>query len=179
MEAFHPERMASRILGMGDVLTLVEEAERKLDKKKADKFAKKIQKGKGFDLEDMLEQFQQLKRMGGLGSLMDKLPGMGQFSKMAESAQSEDAFKHLEALILSMTPQERRFPDVINVSRKKRIASGAGQDIQDINRLLKQHKQMQKMFKKFSKKGGMKSMMRSMEGMLGGGPGGLPPGLGR
>jgi signal recognition particle subunit SRP54 len=176
LEPFHPDRMASRILGMGDVLTLVEEAERKLDKKKADKLATKLKKGRGFDLEDMLEQFQQLKKMGGIASMLEKLPGMGGLAKAAATAGNESVMKQTEAIILSMTFHERRFPDVINGSRKKRIAAGSGTEIHDVNRLLKQYKQMQKMMKKMSKKGGMKSMMRSMEGMMGGG--GLPPGFG-
>lgn len=181
LEPFHPDRMASRILGMGDVLTLVEEAERKLDKKKADKLASKLKKGRGFDLEDMLEQFQQLKKMGGMASMLDKLPGMGGLAKAAATAGNEAVMKQTEAIILSMTIHERRFPDVINGSRKRRIAMGSGTEIHDVNRLLKQYKQMQKMMKKMSKKGGMKSMMRSMEGLMGGpgGPGGgLPPGFG-
>ncbi|MEJ2681109.1 MAG: signal recognition particle protein [Gammaproteobacteria bacterium] len=178
LEPFYPDRMASRILGMGDVLTLVEEAERKLDKKKADRLASKLKKGRGFDLEDMLEQFQQMKKMGGIASMLDKLPGMGGLAKMASAANSEGTMKQVEAIILSMTIHERRFPDVISGSRKRRIAAGSGMEIQDVNRLLKQYKQMQKVMKKFGKKGGMKSIMRSMEGMMGGG-GGLPPGFGR
>lgn len=179
LEVFHPERMASRILGMGDVLTLIEEAERKLDRKKADKLARKLQKGKGFDLEDFRDQLQQMKSMGGVAGLMDKLPGMGQ---MAQAADSMDPrmFDRMEAMIGSMTPHERRFPDVISGSRKQRIARGSGMQVQDVNRLLKQHKQMSKMMKKMSKKGGMQKMMRglgAMTGGAGGGPGGMPPGM--
>ncbi len=177
LQPFYPDRMASRILGMGDVLTLVEEAERNLDKKKASKLAKKILKGNGFDFEDMLDQFQQLQKMGGMMGMLDKLPGMGQFSKAAESVDHQGMIKHTEAMIRSMTVHERRFPDIISPSRKKRIAAGSGQEINDVNRLMKQHKQMQKMVKKFSKKGGLKSMQRSLGGMMG--PGGMPPGLGR
>ena len=179
LEPFHPDRIASRILGMGDVLTLVEEAERKLDKTKADKLAKKLTKGKGFDLNDLLDQFQQMQNMGGMAGLLDKLPGMGGMVQAAQSQVNDGALGQMEAIIRSMTRKERAFPDVINGSRKKRIASGSGTQIQDVNRLLKQHKQMQKMMKKLTKKGGMKNMMRGMQGMMGGGspggPGGMPP----
>ncbi|OUS00236.1 signal recognition particle protein [Gammaproteobacteria bacterium 42_54_T18] len=180
LEPFHPDRIASRILGMGDVLTLVEEAERKLDKKKADKLAKKLSRGKGFDLNDLLDQFHQMQNMGGMSGLLDKLPGMGGMVEAAQSQVNDGALKQMEAIIQSMTPKERAFPDVINGSRKKRIATGSGTKIQDVNRLLKQHKQMQKMMKKLTKKGGMKGMMRGMQGMMGGGGmpgggGGMPP----
>ena len=176
LESFYPDRIASRILGMGDVLSLVEEAERKLDKQKADKLAKKLKKGKGFDLEDLRDQFQQMKTMGGMAGLLDKLPGMGQLGEAAKNQVNDKELNRMEAIINSMTPHERRFPDVINGSRKKRIAAGCGMQIQDVNRLLKQHKQMSKMMKKLSKKGGMKNMMRGMQGMMGGGgPGGMPP----
>jgi len=179
LEPFHPDRIASRILGMGDVLSLVEEAERKLDKDKADKLAKKLKKGKGFDLEDLLEQFQQMKKLGGMAGMLDKLPGMGGMAQMAQQGGVADKeLTKMEAIIYSMTAHERRFPDVINGSRKKRIAAGSGTQIPDINRVLKQHKQMQKMMKKLSGKGGMKNMMRGMKGMMGGGGfpgGGMPP----
>ncbi|MCV6590233.1 MAG: signal recognition particle protein [Marinobacterium sp.] len=186
LEPFHPDRIASRILGMGDVLSLIEEAEHKIDKDKAEKFAQKIKKGRGFDLEDFHEQIQQMKNMGGMMGMMQKLPGMGQLAEAAQSANAEKGISQMEAIINSMTPHERRHPDVISGSRKKRIAAGSGTQIQDVNRLLKQHKQMAKMMKKFSGKGGMSKMMRGMKGMLppgmGGGPGGpgggLPPGLG-
>ena len=178
LEPFHPDRIASRILGMGDVLSLVEEAERKLDKDKADKLAKKLKKGKGFDLEDLLEQFQQMKKLGGMAGMLDKLPGMGGMAQMAQQGGVADKeLKKMEAIIYSMTPHERRFPDVINGSRKKRIAAGSGTQIPDINRVLKQHKQMQKMMKKLTGKGA-KNMMRGMKGMMGGGGmpgGGMPP----
>lgn len=184
LEPFHPDRVASRILDMGDVLTLIEEAERKIDKSKADKLAKKIQKGKGFDLEDFRDQLLQMKNMGGLMGMMDKLPGMGKMG--AQAGQMDQAEKQLgqtEAIINSMTPDERHFPDKINGSRKKRIAAGSGTTIQDINRVLKQHKQMQKVMKKMTGKGGMRKMMNAMKGMpgmgspggQGGGPGGMPP----
>ncbi len=175
LEPFHPDRVASRILGMGDVLSLIEEVEQKVDKKKAEKLAQKVQKGKGFDLEDFRDQLQQMNNMGGMASLMDKLPGMGQMGQMmqgANMANAEKSFKQMEAIINSMTPHERKRPDVISGSRKKRIAAGSGTQIQDINRLLKQHKQMAKMMKKFSSKAGMAKMMRGMKGMLPGGMGG-------
>ncbi|WP_281646041.1 signal recognition particle protein [Parendozoicomonas sp. Alg238-R29] len=192
LEPFHPDRIASRILGMGDILSLVEEAERKLDKKKADKLVTKLKKGKGFDLEDFKDQLQQMKTMGGIGGLMDKLPGMGNMAQMAQNPQTDKMFVQMEAIINSMTPKERRQPDVINGSRKKRIAAGSGTQIQDINRLIKQHKQMAKMMKKMTGKGGMAKMMRGLGGLKGqmpggmgsmggmGGPGGmLPPGGGK
>ncbi len=173
LEPFHPDRVASRILGMGDVLSLIEEAERKLDKKKAEKLTKKIKKGKSFDLEDFRDQLLQMKNMGGVAGLLDKLPGMGQMAQAAQQQVNDKSLGQMEAIISSMTPKERRYPDVINNSRKRRIATGSGTQIQDVNRLLKQHKQMQKMMKKFTKKGGMMNMMRGMKGMMppgGGGP---------
>jgi signal recognition particle subunit SRP54 len=177
LEPFHPDRVASRILNMGDVLSLIEEAERKLDKTKAAKLAKKIKKGKGFDLEDFRDQLQQMETMGGLAGMMDKLPGMGNMAQSgAQMAGAEKSMGQMEAIINSMTPTERHYPDKINGSRKKRIAAGSGTQIQDINRLLKQHKQMQKMMKKMTAKGGMAKMMRGMGGMMGG-KGGLPPGM--
>jgi signal recognition particle subunit SRP54 len=174
LEPFYPDRVASRILGMGDVLGLIEEAERKLDKAKADKLSKKIKKGKSFDLEDFRDQIQQMKNMGGVAGLLDKLPGMGQMAQAAQSQVNDKSMGQLEAIISSMTPKERRYPDVINNARKRRIAGGSGTQIQDVNRLLKQHKQMQKMMKKFSKKGGMANMMRGMQGMMPPGGGGGP-----
>ncbi|WP_426417206.1 signal recognition particle protein [Aestuariirhabdus sp. LZHN29] len=188
LEPFHPDRIASRILGMGDVLSLIEEAEQKLDKQKAEGLARKIQKGKGFDLEDFRDQLQQMKKMGGMASMLDKLPGMGNMAAVAQQKMADEKpFIQMEAIINSMTPKERRFPDVINGSRKKRIAAGSGTQIQDINRLIKQHKQMQKMMKKVSRKGGMANLMRGMGGMKGGpggmggmgGPGGMMPPGGR
>ncbi len=185
LEPFHPERIASRILGMGDIMTLLEEAEQKIDKAKAEKLVKKVQKGKRFDLEDLRDQLQQMKSMGGMTSMLEKLPGMGNVAQMAEQANMTQQFGRMEAIICSMTPAERRNPDVLNGSRKRRITQGSGTDIQDLNRLLKQHKQMAKMMKKM-KGGGMAKMMRGMGGMLPGGggpggmpPGGLPPGMGR
>jgi signal recognition particle subunit SRP54 len=177
LEPFYPDRVASRILGMGDVLSLIEEAERKLDHKKAQKLTKKIKKGKGFDLEDFRDQLQQMKKMGGIGGMLDKLPGgMGQMAQAAQQQVNDKSMGQMEAIICSMTPKERRFPDTINNSRKRRIAAGSGTQIQDINRLLKQHKQMAKMMKKFGKKGGMANMMRGLGGMMPpGGGGGRPP----
>ncbi len=166
LDAFYPDRIAGRILGMGDVLSLIEEAEQKIDKKKANKLAKKIKKGKRFDLEDFRDQIQQMSNMGGLTGMMDKMPGMGNMSDAVQERVNERQFVQMEAIINSMTRGERRYPDSINGSRKKRIAMGSGTQIQDINRLLKQHKQMQKMMKKLSKKGGMANMMRGMGGMM-------------
>tara|TARA_R110002096_G_scaffold5809_2_gene26801 strand:+ start:175 stop:1536 length:1362 start_codon:yes stop_codon:yes gene_type:complete len=172
LEAFHPDRMASRILGMGDVLTLVEEIEQKVNKDKTEKLAKKLKKGRGFDLADLRDQLEQMMNMGGLASMLEKLPIPGKVNAAAlQDAGNEQKIRRQIAIINSMTPHERRFPKTINGSRKKRIAFGAGQQIQDVNRLLKQHLQMEKMMKKMSK-GGMKKMMRGMPG------GGMPPGFG-
>ena len=181
LEDFYPKRIADRILGMGDVLSLVEEAERKLDKKKAEKIAKKFKKGKAMDFEDLKDQFQQMRNMGGMAGLLDKLPGMGGMMEAAQDPAAMKQMKHMEALIDSMTPKERRNPDLLKGSRKKRIVAGAGLEIQDLNRLIKQQKMMAKMMKKMRTKGGMKNMMRGMEGMMGGGGqggpgGGMPPG---
>ncbi len=172
LEAFHPDRIASRILGMGDILSLVEQAQEKVDHEKAEKLARKVRKGKGFDLEDLRDQFAQMEKMGGLGNLIDKLPGMnaGAMQALQNPAQTRQ-MKRMVAIIDSMTPQERRRPEIINGSRKRRVAQGSGTQIQDVNRLLKQHKQMQKMMKKMGSKGGMANMMRGMKGRL-------PPGMG-
>ena len=177
LDPFHPDRLASRILGMGDMLSLIEDVERKVDQTKAKKLAKKVQKGGRFDLEDFREQLQQMKNLGGMGAMLDKMPGMG---GMAQAAQNLDTqqFVRMEAMINSMTPRERRNPDLISGSRKRRITGGSGTVIQDLNRLLKQHKQMQKMMKKM-KGGGMQRKMRGMGGMTGGPGGGLPPGFPR
>ena len=171
LEAFHPDRMASRILGMGDIMSLVEQAHEKVDHEKAEKLAKKVKKGKGFDLEDLRDQFMQMENMGGLGSLVDKLPGMGAgvSQAMQDPAQTRQ-MKRMVAIINSMTPQERRKPEVINGSRKRRVAGGSGTQIQDVNRLLKQHRQMQRMMKKMGSKGGMTNMMRGLKGRM-------PPGM--
>jgi signal recognition particle subunit SRP54 len=177
LEPFHPDRIASRILGMGDVLTLIEEAEQKLDKKKADKLVQKMRKGKGFDLEDFRDQLQQMTNMGGMASLLDKMPGMSGMAQAAQKQLDNKIFVQMEAMINSMTPEERRNPDVLNGSRKRRITEGSGTQIQDLNRLIKQHKQMQKMMKKITQKGGMQKLMRGMQGMMG--PMGGMPGLGK
>jgi signal recognition particle subunit SRP54 len=179
LQPFHPERVASRILGMGDVLSLVEEVHRKVDQGQAEKLVKKIRKGRGFDLEDFRSQLEQMQNMGGLGGLVDKLPGMGNLPDQVKSQVDDGQTRQMIAIINSMTPHERRFPDVIRGSRKRRIANGSGTQIQTVNRLLKQHAQMQKMMKKMGK-GGMARMMRKMgnlQGQLPGGkfPGGKPP----
>ncbi|MES9947990.1 MAG: signal recognition particle protein [Candidatus Thiodiazotropha sp.] len=175
LEAFHPDRIASRILGMGDVLSLVEEVGRKVDQEKAAKLAKKLQKGKGFDLEDFKEQMLQMANMGGMSGLLDKLPGMGEIPDHVKNQVNDKEIGRLIAIINSMTPHERTFPAVIKGSRKRRIAAGSGTQVQDVNKLLKQFMQMQKMMKKM-KGGGMKKMMRGMAGRFPGG--GMPPGGG-
>ncbi|MEX0619101.1 MAG: signal recognition particle protein [Pseudohongiellaceae bacterium] len=171
LEPFYPDRIASRILGMGDMLSLIEEAERKVDRQKAEKLAGKIKRGKGFDLEDFKEQIQQMQSMGGVSSIMDKMPGMGALPPGAAAMVDDSRFRRMEAVINSMTPKERRNPDVLNGSRKRRITRGSGTQIQDLNQLLKQHKQMQKVMKKM-KGGKMANMMRGLGGMKG--PGGFP-----
>jgi len=171
LEPFHPERMASRILGMGDVLSLVEEVHRKVDHAKAEKLTKKLQKGKGFDLSDFKEQMEQMASMGGMSSLMEKLPGMSEIPDQVKNQVNDREIGRTIAIINSMTPQERRFPNVIKGSRKRRIAGGSGVQVQEINKLLKQFAQMQKMMKKM-KGGGMAKMMRGMKGRMG--PGGMP-----
>ena len=169
LEPFHPDRVASRILDMGDMLTLIEEAERKVDHKKAEVLAKKVIKGKGFDLSDFRDQLQQMKNMGGMMAMLDKLPGVGQLPKDVKGQVNDKMLLQMEAMINSMTPQERRFPDIIKGSRKRRIAMGSGTQVQDLNRMLKQFTQMQKMMKRF-KKGGMAKMLRGLP------PGMMPPG---
>lgn len=163
LEVFHPDRIASRILGMGDVLSLVEEAQQKLDQKKAEKLVKKLQKGKKFDLEDYRDQLQQMADMGGIASLMDKLPGMGQVSDKVKNQINDKQTAKMIAMINSMTPKERRFPTLIKGSRKMRIAKGSGTEVPEVNRLLKQFMQTEKMMAKLSK-GGMKNLMRGMAG---------------
>ncbi len=175
LEPFHPERMASRILDMGDVLSLVEEMQGKVDQEKTQRLAQKFQKGKAFDLEDFREQLEQMNNLGGIGSLMDKLPGMGQIPDKVKSQVNDKEIGRMIAMVNSMTPQERQFPAVIKGSRKKRIAAGSGTQVQDINRMLKQFQQMQKAMKKM-KGGGMAKMMRGMQGRFPGGGGGMPPG---
>lgn len=177
LEPFHPERIAQRILGMGDVLSLVEEVEQKLDREKAEKMAKKIQKGGEFDLEDLLTQFQQMKNLGGMAGFLDKMPGMSgaDIQNAIAQAKPEDKVKEMEALIHSMTPFERQNPDKITPSRKRRIAAGSGKDVQHVNQLLKQHKQMAKMMKMLSDPSGISKMMKAVQGLTKGMSGGGGP----
>ena len=169
LEAFHPERIASRILGMGDMLTLIEEAERKVDKRKAMRLARKVQRGSKFDLVDLQDQIRQMFSMGGVENLLDKIPGAAQMPAAVRDKLDEREYRRMDAIINSMTLQERHFPDVINPSRKRRIAAGSGTGVPDVNRLLKQHKQMQKTVKKVSRKGGIERMMRGIGGAAAGG----------
>jgi signal recognition particle subunit SRP54 len=169
LEPFHPERLASRILGMGDVVSLVEQVQQTFDREQADRLARKISRGQGFSLQDLRDQIRQMQGMGGLAGLLDKLPGNAMPAKL-DPRTGEREMRRQAAVIDSMTPKERRRPGIIDGSRKRRIARGAGVQVQEVNRLLKQHAQMQKMMKKFSR-GGMAKMMRAMKGRL-------PPGLG-
>jgi signal recognition particle subunit SRP54 len=166
LEPFHPDRIASRILGMGDVLSLVEQVERSIDRAEAEKFAGKMKKGKGFDLDDFRSQIQQMRKMGGMASIMDKMPGMANVPQKVKDQVGDKDFGRIEAIINSMTPQERHFPDVIKGSRKRRIAAGSGTQVQDVNRLLKQFDQMQRVMKQVTKSGGMAKMLRGMKGKL-------------
>jgi len=170
LEPFHPDRLASRILGMGDVLSLIEEVEQKVDQEKALKVAEKLKKGKGFDLQDFRDQLDQMRNMGGMSALLGKLPGMTNLPDNVKNQVNDRELVRLSAIIDSMTPQERQFPAVIKASRKKRIASGSGTQVQDVNKLLKQFDQMQRMMKKMTKKGGLKNLMRGMRGQM-------PPGF--
>jgi signal recognition particle subunit SRP54 len=165
LEPFHPERMAARVLGMGDILSLVEEAHKQVDLEQAQRVAEKIRKGKGFDLEDFKQQIQQMQKMGGLASMVDKLPA--QLVGQINPAQLQDTrqFRRIEGIINSMTPQERAEPELIKASRKRRIAAGAGVPVQEVNRLLNQFEQMQKMMR-MMKGGNLARMMRGMKGML-------------
>ena len=176
LDVFHPERVAGRILDMGDVLSLVEQVEQQVDKDKAQKLAEKVASGKKFNLSDMRDQLEQMENMGGIGGLMDKLPGLGQIpdNLKAQVTQSREVPRMI-AFINSMTPKERRNPGLLNGSRRARIARGAGVQPADVNRLMKQYMQMEKMMSKMAG-GGMKGMMRSMRGMMGsmGMKGGLP-----
>ena len=168
LEPFHPDRMASRILGMGDVLSLIEDVQKTVDVAEAERFAKKFKSGKGFDLEDFKLQIGQMKKMGGVSALMDKLPGqLAQAAKAAQGAPQMDdkAMRRIEGIINSMTPKERTYPDLIKASRKRRIAVGAGVTVQEVNRLLKQFEQTQKMMKMMAK-GGMQKMMRGLKGQI-------------
>ena len=169
LEAFHPDRVASRILGMGDVLSLIEDVEKKVDKEKAEKLAKKIKRGQRFDLQDFKEQLEQMQNMGGMANMLDKMPGLSNAQKAAAGMVDDKTFGRMEAIINSMTLKERQRPELLNGSRKRRITTGSGTSIQDLNRLLKQHKQMQKVMKKM-KGGGMANLMRGL-----GGAGGMKP----
>ncbi|HJW02196.1 MAG TPA: signal recognition particle protein [Azospira sp.] len=169
LEPFHPERMASRVLGMGDVLSLIEEARKGVDEEKAKAIAQKLKSGKGFDLNDFKDQIAQMRNMGGMSALLDKLPA--QFSQAAQQMQGgaeEKAVGRIEGIINSMTPAERAKPEIIKASRKRRIAAGAGVQVQEVNRLLNQFEQTQKVMKSFAK-GGLAKMMRGMKGMMPGG----------
>ena len=164
LEAFHPDRMASRILGMGDVLSLVEEAQKTVDRDEADKLAKKVRSGKGFDLSDLRSQFAQMQKMGGLSAMMDKLPA--ELSQLAQGQSvDEKLVRRKVGIIDAMTPQERAKPELLKASRKRRIAAGAGVSVQEVNRLLNEFEQMQKMMKMMAK-GGLAKMMRNMRGVL-------------
>jgi len=176
LDVFHPERVASRILDMGDVLSLVEQVEQQVDKDKAQKLAEKVAKGKKFDLNDMRDQLEQMQNMGGIGGLMDKLPGLGQVPEhLKQQVSQSKEVPRMIAIINSMTKKERRNPGLLNGSRRARIARGSGTQPADVNKLMKQYMQMEKMMGKLAG-GGMKGMMRNMKGMLGamGGKGGLP-----
>jgi signal recognition particle subunit SRP54 len=163
LEPFHPDRLASRILGMGDVLSLVEQAQRSVDQDKAEQLARKVAKGAGFDLADFREQLLQMEKMGGMAGLVDKLPGMGKMPDADQLQQGEKQMRRLVAIINSMTPGERRKPEIIRGSRKRRIAAGSGTQVQDVNRLLKQFGEMQVMMKRLGK-GGMQKMLRGLKG---------------
>jgi signal recognition particle subunit SRP54 len=169
LEPFHPDRIASRILGMGDVLGLVEAAQRKVDQRETEKLARKLKSGKGFGLEDLKTQLEQMLSMGGVAGLLDKLPGATSLPASVRNQADDGEIRRMIAIVDSMTRRERRFPEIVKGSRKRRIASGSGTRVQDVNRLLKQHTQMRKMMKRFSK-GGMNRMMRGMKG-------GMPPGM--
>jgi signal recognition particle subunit SRP54 len=172
LEPFDPDRMARRILGMGDVVALVEEVRRNVDVEQAEQLAKKVARGKGFDFNDLKAQLQQLEKMGGMASLLDKLPGGAQAAQRLASGQGERELKRQIALIDSMTPRERRRPEIIDGSRRRRIAAGAGMQVQDVNRLLKQHLEMQRMMKKLGS-GKLQRMMGAMGGKFPGMPRGF------
>jgi signal recognition particle subunit SRP54 len=165
LEPFHPDRMAARIIGMGDILSLVEEAHAKIDIEEAQRVAEKVKKGKGFDLEDFKQQIAQMNKMGGVASMIDKLPAQLVGKVDPAKLQDDKSFKRIVGIINSMTPQERRRPELIKASRKRRIATGAGVPVQEVNRLLNQFEQMQKMMK-MMKGGNLQRMMRGMKGML-------------
>ncbi len=166
LEEFHPERMAARILGMGDILGLVEDAQRGLDQGKAQAFAQKLKSGKGFDLNDFKEQIGQMRKMGGLSSMLEKLPAQfAQAAQAAGGAVEDKSIRRIEGIIDSMTPQERTKPELLKASRKRRVATGAGVPVQEVNRLLSQFEQTQKMMKQLSK-GGIHKLMRGMKAMM-------------
>ncbi|PPE72590.1 signal recognition particle protein [Solimonas fluminis] len=169
LEIFHPDRIANRIIGQGDVLGLIEETARKVDHEKAQKLAEKLKKNKGFDLADFREQMLQMQNMGSMQSILEKLPGGAQMQEQIKSVDAEKQIRRTVAIINSMTPQERRFPDLIKASRKRRIAAGAGVEVQQVNQLLRQYETTKDMMKKFAG-GGMAKMMRSLAGRL-------PPGM--
>ncbi|HZF97093.1 MAG TPA: signal recognition particle protein [Pseudoxanthomonas sp.] len=173
LDVFHPDRVASRILDMGDVLSLVEQVEQNVDRDKAAKLAAKVAKGKKFDLDDMRDQLEQMQNMGGISGLMDKLPGMGQVPDSVKAQVTGKEVPRMVAIIGSMTKKERRNPALLNGSRRARIARGSGTTPADVNRLLKQYQQMEKMMSKMAS-GGMKGLMRGMKGMMGGRGGGMP-----
>ncbi len=170
LETFHPDRIASRILGMGDVVSLVEEVQEKVDHQKAEKLARKINKGKTFDMLDLRDQMEQMLNMGGMSSFIDKLPGAANLPDAVKNQANDKEIRRTIAIINSMTPHERKFPAVIKGSRKRRIATGSGTQVQEVNKLMKQHAQMSKMMKKMAR-GGMKKMLRGMKGQM-------PPGMG-
>jgi signal recognition particle subunit SRP54 len=173
LDVFHPERVASRILDMGDVLSLVEQVEQQVDKDAATRLAEKVAKGRKFDLNDMREQLGQMQNMGGISGLMDKLPGMGNIpDHVKQQVQQGKEVPQMIAIINSMTKKERRNPTLLNGSRRKRIAAGAGVTPAEVNKLMKQYQQMEKMMGKMAR-GGMKGMMRGLQGMMGG-RGGMP-----
>ncbi|OOF70397.1 signal recognition particle protein [Rodentibacter caecimuris] len=172
LEPFHPERIASRILGMGDVLSLIEDLERSVDREKAEKMAQKFKKGDAFTLDDFRDQLREMKKMGGMMAMLDKLPGAKNLPDHVKNQVDDKMFIKMEAIINSMTLKERANPDVIKGSRRRRIALGSGTQVQDVNKLLKQFDEMQRMMKKM-RKGGMSKMMRGMQGLMGGGLGGL------
>ncbi|RXK33932.1 signal recognition particle protein [Arsenophonus endosymbiont of Bemisia tabaci Asia II 3] len=172
LEPFYPDRIASRILGMGHVLSLIEEIESKVDREKAEKLAHKLKKGNSFDLNDFLEQLKQMRNMGGMASMLSKMPGISQVPDAVKSQMDDTVLVRMEAIISSMTTKERQQPEIIKGSRKRRIATGSGTQVQDVNRLLKQFDDMQRMMKKM-KKGGLAKMMRGMKGMM---PPGFPGG---
>ncbi|MDR6992654.1 signal recognition particle protein [Luteimonas sp. 3794] len=175
LDVFHPERVAGRILDMGDVLSLVEQVEGQVDKDKAQKLAEKVAKGKKFDLNDMRDQLEQMQNMGGIGSLMDKLPGLGNVPEHLKQQVSQGKeVPRMIAIINSMTKKERRNPNLLNGSRRSRIAAGAGTTPAEVNKLMKQYMQMEKMMGKMAR-GGMKGMMRGLQGMMGGMGGGRMP----